>query len=212
MDKQSKKLLLLIGGVVVCFVLIFFLRFIPTGGVVTIDDMHRENLEGESNEDNYVYNGFSFVYVDDMWYTQAEQTNGALVDIPLHFGPKDLEYINVEGEVGSKFRQPEVYITFDPVGDNFKFVALSSAKLSTNIYTGIGAMPIAACSENATKACANRPILTCENKDKAIIYLKKTPGTASVKINGSCVEISGNDWELVKATERFILLLYGIMP
>ena len=61
MDKNSKKLLMLIGVVVGVFILVFvFVRFINGGitGGATIDDLHEKNIEGNAGEDNYIYNGF----------------------------------------------------------------------------------------------------------------------------------------------------------
>ncbi len=213
MDKNTKNLFIIIAVIVGLFVLSFLVRFVynPEGDAATIDELHRKNLEGKESEFNYIYNGFSFVFVDNLWYTQIKRKDETLLDVPLHFGPRDLEDIPITGEINDKFKQPTAYITFDPTEDDFKFVALSSAELSLNLARGIEVMPIAACDRNKTAACIDRPIVTCENKDKAIIYLKQTNETGEVKLGGNCVEVSGDGWELVKATDRVLLQWYQVM-
>ncbi|MBR9691990.1 hypothetical protein GOV06_04330 [Candidatus Woesearchaeota archaeon] len=213
MDKHSKKLLILVAVIIGLFALSFIFRFVydPTEAAVTIDELHKKNLEGKESEINYVYNGFSFVYLDNLWYTQVKRNDDSLLDIPLHFGPRDLGDILVTGSVDERFQQPRIYLTFDPTGEVLKFVALSSAELSLNLARGIGLMPVAACYKNETKACESRPIVTCADKNKAVIYFKQTNETGAVKLDGNCVELSGDGWELVKATDRFLLQWYQIM-
>jgi hypothetical protein len=213
MDKDSKKLLILIGAVILVFVIAFSIRFFtsPTGNIVTIDDLHKQNLEGKESENNYVYNGFSFVKTDNLWYTQVQVGND-LIDIPLHFSPRELENISVKGKLDSGFNNhSQIYITFNPTEESLKFVALSSAELSLNIAKGIKAMPVAACDRNKTDACINRPILDCTNTDKAVIYLKSTNSTGIVIMKGNCIELEGNEWELVKAVDRLLYKWYKVM-
>lgn len=214
MDKDSKRLLWLIGIIVGVFAVVFLAKFVyntQTGAAVTIDDLHKNNLEGKTSDENYIYNGFSFVFMDNLWYTQIKRDDDVLLDVPLHFGPKDLKDVTVKGSINDDFQQSQVYITFDPTEENFKFVALSSAELSLNLAKGIEVLPIAACIKDETDACKGRPIVTCDDSDKAVIYLKKTKEKAQVALKGNCVELSGEDWELVKATDRFLLQWYQVM-
>ena len=146
-----------------------------------------------------------------MWYTQIKRNDDSLLDVQLHFGPKELEDIKVTGKINDAFMQPQMYVTFDPSDEGLKFVALSSAELSLNLAKGMEILPVAACSVNETKACEDRPIITCHNRDKAVIYLKQTEGEGVVNLDGNCVVISGDDWELVKATDRFLLQWYQVM-
>jgi len=93
MDKDSKKLLIFIAMVIGLFALSFLVRFVvsPTAAaVVTIDDLHMQNLEGKEVDGNHLYNGFSFVLLNGLWYTQV-QVNGEMIDIPLHYSPRTLE-------------------------------------------------------------------------------------------------------------------------
>lgn len=211
--KETKKLLIAIGVVILFFAAFFLVKYIrgPTGGVVTIDDLHQQNIEGEGGEGNYVYNGYSFVFLDGMWYTQVQDKEGILFDIPLHFGPNDLENVSVVGELDPSFwKDGEVYVTFEPLSENMQFIALSVSELGLNLIKGLGTKPKAACAKNETKACETRPIMTCDS-EASVIYVKQANQTV-VRLDENCVMLQGKDWELVKAVDRFLYKFYGVMP
>ena len=208
--KDTKKLLLLIGIVIGCFVLFFLIRVIrsPTGEFITIDELHKKNLENKPSDINYVYNGFSFVYYDYIWYTQV-QKNDTIYDIPMHFGPRDVEYIPLTGSIDKDINIKAIYVTFNPLSSDMKYVALSTAELSVNLVRGMDIIPVAACDRNKTNACKDRPIITCED-NKPTIYIKESDETA-VKITNNCIIVEGKGIDLVKATDRLLLELYGVM-
>jgi len=215
-NRSSKKLLILIGVIIGIFIVFFafsfgYNKFFTGNSVLTLSDLHVKNLNGEFGEENYIYNGFSFVYLDNLWYTQVMRPDGTLLDIPLRFGPKDIENVSTEGVIDESFMKNEVYVTFDPTDTPLSYVALSASELSSNLASGMGVLPVAACSENETDACAIRPIVDCDDKDKAVIYLKKSNSSASVKLNGNCVILEGEDWELIKAVDRFLYKWYQVM-
>jgi hypothetical protein len=212
MDENSKKLLIAIGIIIALFAVGFLLRFfLDSDEVLTIDELHRRNIEGEESEINYMYNGFSFVYLDNLWYTQIKRKDDAIIDVPLHFSPKDLEEVPITGTLDKRFYQEEIYITFDPDETGLTYVALSTAELSLNLAKGIEVMPIASCSKNETDACKDRPIVNCDDKEKAIVYFKKGDGEGRIRLRGNCVELIGDEWEIVKATNRFLFYLYHVM-
>jgi len=215
--EDTKKLMIAIGVIIGLFVLFFgagyvYSKYYAPEQANTIDDLHRLNMEGKAGEDDYTYRGFSFVYFDNLWYTQVQSyERDELIDIPLHFGPKDLDEVEVLGTINDSFMKDEVYVAFNPTEKDLRYVALASAELSLNLAKGIGVKPLAACDRNETEACATRPIVNCDSEDKAVIYLQKTNETAMVKLDGNCVEILGNQSELVKATDRFLLKWYQVM-
>ncbi len=208
---DTKKLLYLIGIVVAVFALILgIVQFTGNASedIVTIDDLHKKNLIGESGENNYLYNGFSFVYADGLWYTRVKPGN-KLVDVPLHFGPKELENIEIKGSLDDTFNEnKEVYITFDPLNEQMQYTALASAELSLNLAKGILKTPVAACIKNETSACEERPIMTCSS-EKPVIYIKESK-TPMILLNDNCIIVQGKDWDVVKATDRLILYWYGV--
>ncbi|MBD3354424.1 hypothetical protein GF361_00385 [Candidatus Woesearchaeota archaeon] len=213
-DDNTKKLLLAVGIIIGVFALGFLVRFVysPENEITTIDEMHKRNIESGGEGINYIHNGFSFIYMDDMWYTQVQRhSDNTLMDIPLHFGPKDLENVSISGEVSDDFKKSQIYITFDPTDEKLNYVALAAAELSLNLAKGMGIYPIAACTKNETETCNTRPIVDCDDEDKAVIFLKQIEGTGEVILDDNCVELKGKDWELVKATDRFLLQWYQVM-
>lgn len=213
-SKKDTKRLLISIAIIVLFFLIGFaaIRLVKQSSdeVLTIEDLHRLNLEGKESDINYMYEGYSFVKSQALWYTQVQNEKGTQFDIPLHYSPKELEDITIIGDITDEFLEQPLYITFDPLSSALQYVALSSAELSLNLVSGFGLSPIAACDKNETLACATRPIISSCEDDKAIIYLQEDKNTG-VLMNGNCVILRGEGPEMVKATDRFLLKLYSIM-
>lgn len=209
-EGNSKLLYIILAVIIIGFIILFSIRFItgPSEKAVTIDELHQKNIEGEETDINYVYNGFSFVFVNGMWYTQVQKGN-TVWDVPLHFGPKQLEDVPITGKLDDDFSEKEVYITFDPLGEDLQYVALSSAELSLSLTKGFGVFPIAACSKNETDTCISRPIRTCEGND-SVIYIRQANYT-NVRLNKNCAIIEGDNEGIVKATDRLLLKWYRII-
>lgn len=208
--KDTKKVIIAIGIIIVLFAVFlsywWFSNQAPD--TMTLDQLHEQNIEGKETDKNYMYNGFSFVFNEGLWYTQVQKDNN-LFDVPLHYGPKDLEDIEIIGIINPEFYKGPVYISFNPKGKYLQYIALSSAELSLNLVKGINVTPIAACDRNETEACKDRPIITCED-DLLTIYMQESD-TTEVKIKGNCIEVKGNEKDLVRATDRLILKLYNVM-
>ncbi|MBU0461765.1 MAG: hypothetical protein KJ574_04225, partial [Nanoarchaeota archaeon] len=91
-EKDTKNLIWIIVAIVAVFALFFLIRFlIPSEETLTIDEMHRLNLQGKLHNDTaYVYNGFSFLKMGDLWYTQLQKGN-TIFDVTVNYGPKEVE-------------------------------------------------------------------------------------------------------------------------
>jgi hypothetical protein len=160
-----------------------------------------------------MHNGYSFVYANGLWYTQVQTISGtSLFEIPLHYGPRDLEDIPIEGNLNLDTFNSEkgIYITFDPLGQNLQYVALAVSEFDQSIIQAFNKIPIAACDKNETAACIDRPIVTCENTDKPVLYLQQKPET-KVIFKDNCMIVQGIGPDIVKATNRLLMDLYGIM-
>jgi hypothetical protein len=220
--KETKKILILIGALIAIFIIIFagiyIARMRSTEKIVTIDDLHQKNIEGEESEVNYVYNGFSFVYINGMWYTQVE-LGDALLDLPLHYSPREVEDVQINGTINKSFMRKEIYITFNPTEDNQKYVALAASELTLSMAKGMGITPVAACDRNESddelkqieidKACTNRSIITCESGEAAVYLLQQEP--MQVEMKGNCVLVQGVGLNLTKAVDRLLYEWYGVM-
>lgn len=132
--------------------------------------------------------------------------------IRLRHWPGELEDIEVTGSMNQVFnKSKDIYLTFHPEGNDLDYVALAATELSLNINNALKRNIIAACLVNKTIDCAIRPIVTCADDDKAVIYLKQAD-TPKVVLSDNCIIIEGNDEDLVKAAERILYAWYGIMP
>ncbi len=214
-SSEGKKLLILIAVIIGVFALTFggfnIYNQITAADVVDVDKLHQDNLAGDlSLEEGYVYNGFSFIYADRLWWSEIKQPD-RILKIPLHFGPREVENITVTGKLDPRFNLgEEVYMAIDPYySDGYYTLALS--ELNNNIASGIRKMPVSACTENNTEICGNRFVLNCgDTKNKPVIQLQPQ-GPTGIELKGTCILIKGEKEDLVRAANRLIWQWYGVM-
>ena len=212
---DGKSLLILTGIVIGLFVLLFagFRAYnsFTSASVVSIDDLHQQNLAGELDEDyeGYIYNGYSFVKVDGLWWTEMNKF-GTVYKAPLHFAPRELENLIIGGTLDDTFNQgDEVYVTIDPTVQD-KYYTLAVSELSFNIVQGMDRTPIGSCTEE-DEACDNRTIISCETANgKPTIELGVGP-EPEITLQGSCIKIRGTEYGIVKAVDRLLYQWFGIM-
>ena len=89
--KSYKYAIYILGSIVLVFVVLMLFRG-KGGEVITIDDAHERTLLGEETENNYLYNGYTFVKIGPMWYTRFEIDNQPY-DIPFRYDPRSVENI-----------------------------------------------------------------------------------------------------------------------
>ena len=174
--------------------------------------MHLLNLQGKLAEQGYVYK-YSFITFDNQWYSQLKSPGGTkLYDLSLRYSPKDVEQIDIKGVLDEIMfnNKTEFYYTFNPKGTDFSYVALAVADFSTHMAKAFDKNPIAACDRNETNACRERPIVTCENTDKIVLYINESEKTG-VSYNANCILVSGKGFDLVKGVDRVLYNLYNIM-
>jgi hypothetical protein len=168
----------------------------------------------EEADQTLVYNGFSFAYADGLWYTQWER-GGRLYNVLLHYNPEQVEDLTITGRADERFQQQVVFVTLDPEGSNTpgndsRYLTLSAIELTTSMINAFDLTPVVSCTRNTTASCANKPIVTCENTNASVIYLRQaTP--AKIEFDGNCLTIQGPDEELLRATERLMYSWYRIL-
>lgn len=222
LKEQSNRTLFMtlavILGVFVLFIAGFYGYNSITGSVVTdMQGIHDANIQGDLEEEQgYMYNGFSFVFVDGLWWTDIIKHIGdteEIIRIPLHFGPKDFDEVKFSGSTSDEFNQgPEVLIAIDPaVRDQFYTLAIS--ELVFNLAKGIGRKPVAACIKEDIE-CVERPIISCENNPENLPVIELVHDynvNSTVELDGTCIKITGNNYGLVKAVDNILLQWYGVM-
>lgn len=181
----------------------------------TLEDLHVLNLQGKLKpEQGYVYKGaYSFVKFDGVWHTQLKSPKGTRVySMALRYSPKEVENIAIEGALNKQFfdAQSEFYVTFDPTGKDFSKVALAVSDFDTHITKVFEKVPVAACDRNETEICRERPIITCSDTDKLVLYVRETD-RFRVYYSDNCVVVEGNGFDFVKGVDRILYNLYGIM-
>ncbi len=200
-----KRGIFFLGIIGIVFVLLFAaLAFAPK----FIDT---ERLPGPTPE-TYEYNGFTFTEHGGTWQTKGYR-GGYEFSINLRHGPKELENISVEGNI-PQFRDSGdfFYITLDPREEHHdRYVTMSMAELAPNLVLHFQKDLQSACIVDHP-ACEKEsaPVKTCEDTEIPMIYLKREPG-AKIEISDGCAIIQGKGNEMVKAADRFMYGMYGIM-
>src|SRR3989338_3096371 len=211
---EWKGLLIVVGVLAGIFILsllgLKLYNNVTAASVVNVDELHQQNLGGElDTEEGYIYNGYSFVYTDGLWWTEMNKF-GTLLKIPLHFGPKELEDIPVRGKLDPAFNDGlEIYLAIDPeVRDKYYSLALS--ELSFNVVKGLDRKPVGSCTENDW-ACDNRTIISCQNntQNQPVVELALSEGSAKIEAIGTCLKVTGNGYDIVKAVDRLLYKWYG---
>ncbi|MDP3699027.1 MAG: hypothetical protein Q8R47_05565 [Nanoarchaeota archaeon] len=213
-QNDSRSVLILIGVLVAIFVVAIAgfkaYNHFTAAGVVVIDDLHEKNLEGKLDSDEgYVYNGYSFVNADGLWWTSVE-VKDRIIKIPLHYGPKEVEHIPVIGKLTPEFNEGEkVYVSIDPKVNYDKYYTLGLMELNTNILQGINRKIEAACSEEH-QVCENRTIINCESAAGRPVVQLSVADASSVTLKGTCIDIRGNGEDLVKSVDLALYVWYKV--
>ena len=157
-----------------------------------------------------VYNYYTFENDEIHWKTTWINNNQPYI-LNFRHWPGELEDIKIIGKLNSVFSDADdVYLTFDADGENFDYLALAATEISLNINQVLGKNIFAACIANNTPDCYMRPIVTCEDRETAVIFLRVAENP-QVILSGNCMTIEGTDEELVMAAERVLYAWYGIM-
>lgn len=158
------------------------------------------------------YNNFEFQKIEGTWYTHI-QRDGQLYNVGLRYNPKETETVPIRGQLNATFKQQPYVVTFDPDenASNFKYLALGVAEFGLNVVRGLGGEMVSACTKNFTDACSNRPIVTCDNDNLAVVYFR-TKNETRVRLDGNCLIIEGTELELIRATDRVLYHFYKIVP
>ena len=193
---RNVAIFIVIGLILIFFLVLFVARYV-----------YKEKPAYET----VTFNNFEFTKIAGTWYTQWQHEN-QLVAIALRYNPYEVEDVPVLGELGEGFQQSQVYITFDPYSDaeSFKYLALASAELSQSIAKAFNKEIIPACTRYENETCENLSIVTCDDKEKAIIQIKAEEPT-QITMQDNCITLQGKEFELLKAVDKLLYLWYKII-
>ena len=212
---DGKSILIMVAVIVGIFLLLFggsyLYNNITAATPVSVDDLHQQNLDDKlDEEEGYVYNGYSFIKTDGLWWTEMNKF-GTIFKVPLHFSPRELEDVKIKGELDPRFGDGDgIFITIDPkVSD--KYYALAVSELSFNTVQGLDRIPIGSCIEEHW-ACENRTIISCDNTlGQSVIEFAYGEKEPSIELSGRCIKLNGQEYALTKAVDRLLYQWYGIM-
>jgi hypothetical protein len=216
-DSKSSDIVLIISIVVVILLVASLAAFVilTKERPKTIEELHQLNIMGKLKpSEGYMYKGvYSFINFSNEWYTQLKSPKGSKIyNLAMRYSPRDLENIFIEGNLDTNFfnNQSEFYVTFDPTGREFTHILLAVADFDNHMAKIFEKNPIAACDRNETEPCATRPIITCEDTDKLVLYIKESEKLRAY-YNNNCIVVEGRDFDIVKGVYRILYNLYEIM-
>lgn len=194
-------LFIIFGGIALIFGAIFFIpKFMPAGD------------NPDVTVESYDYNGFYFSKTDGIWFTQGFQNNDNY-KIALRYGPRELENVSVIGDISKTRETTKIYITSNPdVPDEFaKYTVLSIAEVATKLAAHFGVATLPAISKPTNvSGFEGIDVVNCDNKTANVMLFQKGPGP-KVIVYDNCIIIQGEEFDMVKAADRYMLGYYGIM-
>ena len=213
--KSDRILVIGIILLVLFFALVFGYAYFNKKSPQTLDELHALNLKGKLNADQgFMYQGvYSFVKFDNLWYTQFKSPKGSrLYNVQFRFSPKEVEDIAIHGKLNSSIfdNATSYYATFDPKGNDFSHVALAVGDFNQHMTNIFFKQPIAACDKNGTFDCKNRPIITCDNTQELVLYVKES-NKSDVYYDNNCIVVEGKGFDLVKEIDRVLYDFYEII-
>ncbi|MDO8480436.1 MAG: hypothetical protein Q7S65_01320 [Nanoarchaeota archaeon] len=211
---NTDKVMMIAGGIILLILLaVIFVPKLLQKAPLTLEELNQRNLEGKLKPaQGYVYNQHSFVKYDNLWYTSVvNPARTKEINLPFHFGPRDTEGITMVGQPNfTAFEQNRnVFITFDPKDDGLQYIGVAVGETDQVLINAFGKGVVAACTNNETYPCSERPTVTCEDKGVPVIYFA-TENETSVLFLDNCVIVAGKAEELWKATDRLLYYLLGI--
>ena len=163
--------------------------------------------------DRIDYNNFVFTKSDDLWHTQWQGADKILYALSFRNNPYEVENVPIIGTLNTTFNNRKIiHVTFDPLADKeeFKYIVLAESELLLNLIRALDRNITIGCITNASDACANVPVVTCDDQTKSVIYLK-SDGPTQILLNNTCVTLQGEDKELIKPVERILYQWYKII-
>lgn len=169
-----------------------------------------ENYQNQNEEQTIKYKNYKFIKTESGWQTQIKVLEQSTI-LNTYYLPQELENISIQGTpLLADFLNKAIFIVATTNTEQ-------QAALEYNVFNKIALRMQLACSpeqENSTFCLENNlPIKSCEDADwqNTIIIIKETENETSVNYKNSCLEIKGKGTELIKANEKAIFMIFGII-
>lgn len=167
----------------------------------------------EELQDQAKYKEYTFKKTLDSWQTKVN-VGARQIDLITFYLPSEVENISAEDSLLlSNFIDKTIYIVANNLSER-----QAATSLAINLEKIVFRMQ-GACSseEQETEYCIenNLPIKSCDDAtlDTTIIMIEEdeTLQEASINYKNGCLVIKGNGSEIIKAAEKAIFMIYGII-
>ena len=153
-----------------------------------------------SNTNSVKYNGKKFYQTNQGW-------QGKDLNFFTAYLPQDVEFIPVQGILNLNIFLNKLYVVTDPEQSfSNEWIEWSRAVPMSN--------PNPSClpEDEDKEACAELPLKDCNDADlQTAILIFKNTNESYINVNGNCVEIAGDSLDLLKAVDKAIYVMYGVM-
>jgi len=208
MERNDKAILLVIG------ILMLFGAAIYLGGHFGLYRLNKPDIYMYSNGDtefevrkvidqNYVGYEIKFFYKgsDQPYY------------LDVRYDPASMEDIPIDRTIFNKVKDDKgMHITIDPTANLTGKTTIAALEIDKFIDSKYFLnIPV---NSSVTSPYANYPVRTCEDAtaESSVIWLK-TGDETKITSEGNCAIVQGkNEDEIIRAADRLVLYLVGIMP
>jgi len=203
-EKKSKRNRMWIG------LFIVVLMVASTVGFALLQTTREETEESQQE-----YNNQKFVKTDRGWQTQTSVL-GKIITINTFYLPQELENITTSGQaILDNFRSKTIYLVADDYEErqaaSFLWSALNPIALRIQMACLEEESNDSFCQDN------NLPTKNCDNANQqnTIIIIKEITEeniqTTTINFKNSCLLIEDKKKNLIKAGEKAIFMIFGIM-
>ncbi|MCS7134486.1 MAG: hypothetical protein NZ889_01355 [Candidatus Pacearchaeota archaeon] len=166
-------------------------------------------MMGKETENLQKYKEFKFRKVENQWQTTVKVYNNNEFLIRTSFLPQEVENIpsTLEGLYLEKIYDKIIYFVV------FSQTELQAAQeLAINLYPFSKRIQLACSKEKENETfCADKPIKNCENGTESLIIILEEKNETKIKYEKNCLEIYGKGSEILKASDKVIFVIFGII-
>ena len=199
--------------------------FIAVIMVTSIAGFALWNRPVEEGQKTEVYDNYEFIEFEGLWRTQLD-IEGRDIVLNSFYLPQELENITTKGKpLLADFRKKIVYITINSASSETQ---QAFSEFWSTLNTFVFRIQIACPKQEANSSfCIERnwPIKSCDDADSstAIIIINEQKAKeeeeveeakeieTSINYKNGCLVINGKNTEIVKASEKSIFMIFGIM-
>ncbi len=148
------------------------------------------------------YNGYEFEFTGDYYKADIQDKERNFL-----FTPLDTQGIEMPAQARQSLQNAPVYIlTFNPNSSDIQSIELARYQITRNLDKRV----VAAVTRNSSQYTL--PIITCDNATPSnpVIYLNSENQT-NINYKNGCVTINGLEGDLIRATEKVIYEILGVI-